>query len=112
MAEKFVKIDGDKLRKIIDYKGVSSSEASRHIGMARSYLGKCMARGLMSQQSLMLLESIYGIKRADIEAKEEPKEESKDVDMNDLYRCIYGAVYSAMKKALEEDCKGGNQDDQ
>lgn len=67
MAQRTITIDGDKLKKAIEKRGLKITLASKEIGRGTSYLSDCAGRGQMSEASFITLSAIYNIKREEIE---------------------------------------------
>lgn len=112
----YVKIDGEKLRKILDEKELVRAEASRRVGYNDSYLTCAIKRNVIRKNVTEMLDILYGIKLSDYEwtvrtvdqvppkKVDEPKEEdsiSEEI-WKKLHDCVYSAVYEAVKKAWAE----------
>lgn len=67
MAQRTITIDGDKLKKAIEKRGLKITLASKEIGRGMSYLSDCAGRGQMSEASFITLSALYNIKREEIE---------------------------------------------
>lgn len=70
------RIDGQKLRNILNYKGLARQDVSISIGKNKGYLSKCTLLNEMSKTSILLIEKMYGINPEDYEYVEpEPVKE-------------------------------------
>ncbi len=67
MAQRTITIDGDKLKKAIEKRGLLITHASKEMGRGMSYLSDCAGRGQMSEASFITLSALYNIKREEIE---------------------------------------------
>ena len=67
MAQRTITIDGDKLRKAIEKRGLKITLASKEMGRGMSYLSDCAGRGQISEASFVTLSALYNIKREEIE---------------------------------------------
>lgn len=74
-----IKIDSDKLRKLILEKEDSVDDCSTQLGYSRKYLAGCLSARTVSKPISMLLELKYGIKSEDYLA-EKPVEKSNEPD--------------------------------
>ena len=109
-----IEIDGAKLRRLFELKGVMLSEASRQIGFDSSFISRCCQRNGISPVGAKSLEMCYGIQLDDykkivpapfpetfqLETPEAKVAESL-LDYERLWKVIYTAVREAMK-AKEE----------
>lgn len=105
------KIDGNKLRTALVKRDLKSSKTSVSLGKCSTYLSQCASYGYMNNTVALLLESMYGLPRAEYEYVDptpEPEPEPKMVAPTDdapatgidyiaLYNVIYAAVYAALK---------------
>lgn len=66
-----VKIDSDKLRKLILEKEKSVDDCSTSLGYTKKYLAGCLNAGAVSKPISMLLELKYGIKSEDYLAEKQ-----------------------------------------
>lgn len=118
------KIDGDKLKELLEEREINKRELSQEMGFEASYVGHAIGRGEMNAGGMRVLEILTGISPADYEWKEEepepvvepvpeeiceePETNSVKIDigsdefMDKLGKCIYHAVYGAVKKAWNE----------
>jgi hypothetical protein len=67
MAQRTITIDGDKLKKAIEKRGLLITHASKEMGRGMSYLSDCAGRGQISEASFITLSALYNIKREEIE---------------------------------------------
>lgn len=67
MAQRTIKIDGDKLKKAIEKRGLLITHASKEMGRGMSYLSDCAGREQISEASFITLSALYNIKREEIE---------------------------------------------
>lgn len=74
-----IKIDSDKLRKLILKKENTVDDCSTQLGYSKKYLAGCLSAGAVSKPISMLLELKYGIKSEDYLA-EKPVEKSTEPD--------------------------------
>ncbi len=90
MAQRTIKIDGDKLKKAIEKRGLKITLVSKEMGRGMSYLSDCAGRGQMSEASFVTLSAIYNIKREEIEPDKpiedvvKDSEDAKDVDISKI----------------------------
>ena len=71
-----IKIDSDKLRKLILEKEKSVDDCSTQLGYSRKYLAGCLSAGAVSKPISMLLELKYGIKSEDYLAEKSTESDS------------------------------------
>lgn len=67
MERTMVKIDGDKLRKLIAEKGYKMVEVSDECGMSHNYIANCCGYGTMRRSVAKLMEMKYDIPISDYE---------------------------------------------
>ena len=113
------KIDGEKLKKIVESKGYEKAALSREMGFHSCYLNRCMRQNEMNAGGMRVLEILTGISPEEYKYEEpkkqpepmtfDPKQMEIQVDTestNDfwkkLYDTIYNATYEAVKKAWNE----------
>lgn len=70
-----VHIDGAKLRRLIEARGLKMAAVSREMGFSSEYVKQCCARNNMSQGGMKMLQVMFGFNAADYEYVEPPKEE-------------------------------------
>lgn len=68
MAQRTIAIDGNKLKKAIEKRGLLITHASKEMGRGMSYLSDCAGRGQISEASFITLSALYNIKREEIES--------------------------------------------
>lgn len=75
-----IEIDGQKLAKEIEKRGVTKAQVSMEVGHADNYMNGVITTGKIPVSTMKLLELHYNIKLADIEKKvEEPVVEKVEV---------------------------------
>lgn len=110
-----VKIDGRKLQKELAKRRIKQMDVSKEMGYEQAYMTHCIARGTMRENTILMLEKIYGIPRDEYVVKEEPpvikKEQSieatngfDDEFWKTLRMVIASAVYEAVHRAWNEPC--------
>lgn len=106
-----IKINSEKLRKILIQRGLTAGNVSYEMGHGRNYFSDSFRRGSLSRHAVVYLENKYNIKLEDYEAVQEEKREErskreervlKDMTDKQMYQLIYSAVYHAVKKAWTE----------
>lgn len=106
-----IKINSEKLRKILIERGLNARDVSYEMGHGRNYFSDSFRRGNLSRHAVVYLENKYNIKLEDYEAVQEEKREErhkreeralKDMTDKQMYQLIYSAVYHAVKKAWSE----------
>lgn len=100
-----IKIDGSKLRKLLEQRNIDFATASVKLGCSKTYISDCVRRNKISDQSVKMLSMLYGIGLEDIKKDDpvKPEEEKLDLFENDeMYKTIYTAVYNAIKDAIKE----------
>ena len=114
MYRSMMKIDGNKLTREIEKRGLIGRAMSVEMGYAASYISCCTNRGHMSTSGLKMLEKLYDIRPDEIMPDKEPEtipepeqmtipEPPADpINYERLGQVIYQAVYEAVKKAWAE----------
>lgn len=104
-----IRIDGEKLKKLLDEKKLSRAEVSRRVGYSNSYITCAINRNIIRRYVTDMLDTLYGIKLSDYEfvVRNVDEAPAQDEQMPDeiwkkLHDCVYSAVYDAVKKALSE----------
>lgn len=99
-----VQIDGQALKRELDRKGYSYTEACHMIGRTSTFLTNIISRNVTSESSIKLIEAFLGIPKERYVVDGEPVQEEPVPQLSEetLYKVIYAAVYEAMKKALNE----------
>lgn len=99
-----VQIDGQALKREIERKGYSYTDACNLIGRTPTFFTNIIQRGVTSESSIKLIEAFLGIPKERYVVDGEPVQEEPAPQLNEetLYKVIYAAVYEAMKKALNE----------
>ena len=99
-----VSVNENALKVALAKRGVGSTQASIAIGCSSAYLSNCMMRGVMSEASALLLETISGIKREEYAAEVKPpvvdKAETAGIDYDRMYQVLYSAMYNAYKQVI------------
>lgn len=112
-CNRMVKIDGKKLQKELAKRCLRQNDVSLEIGYEQAYLAHCIARGTLRENTILMLEKIYGIPRDEYVVKEEPpvieKEQTSeavpafdDEFWKTLRMVISSAVYEAVHRAWNE----------
>ena len=110
-----VRIDGEKLRKAIESRGLIMSDASEELGFNRMFISNCRNRGQMSRYAMVALQSRFGIPTEEYMVKDkpeiikviaeepvqQPEVKTEPIDYERLWKVIYTASFEAFKKALE-----------
>lgn len=110
-----IEIDGKKLKKIFDKRGLKMQDISIDCGYEGSYFSKATRENRMSKTATILLQDRYKIYPEDYEPDKEvvtvevatvetPKTEMviSEETAKLLHKIIYSAVYEAVKKAWAE----------
>lgn len=114
-----VKVDRKRFDKIVRELGLTKSGISDGIGRSKNYINNCILEGAFPRHAVIALESVFGIKQEDYEAKEHtaakmadclfpPKEEipqTVELGWTQLYKVIYLAAYDALRKNAKEVCR-------
>jgi len=114
MAQRGVDIDGMKLRKIFEQRGLTVPDVAKESGYLASSFSRALSNNRLMAQTTAFLKSRYSIDYDEykpvekVEVKVEPAKETpttKEVFeelKDDIYKLIYAAVYEAVKKAWSE----------
>lgn len=110
-----IDIDGQKLKKIFDKRGLKMQDVSIDCGYEGSYFSKATRENRMSKTASILLQDRYKIYPEDYEPDKEvvtvevatvetPKTEMviSEETAKLLHKIIYSAVYEAVKKSWTE----------
>lgn len=110
-----IEIDGQKLKKIFDKRGLKMQDVSIDCGYEGSYFSKATRENRMSKTASILLQDRYKIYpegyepdkeivTAEVVTVETPKTEMviSEETAKLLHKIIYSAVYEAVKKAWTE----------
>lgn len=107
-----IKIDSEKLRKILISRGLKASDVSSEMGHGKNYFSDSFRRGTLSRHAVIYLENTYNIKLKDyqVESKKEiiqNKQDKKEMLFSEMtnkqvYQLMYSAFYHAVKKAWSE----------
>lgn len=95
-------IDPEKLRSILNNKGLIAAQVSRDIGFASNTLNSAINAGVINKVFVTALKNQYGIDPSEYELAPEVKEpqeepqEDKAKENADLANIIYAAVHDAM----------------
>lgn len=118
-----VKVDRKRFDKIVRELGLTKSGISDGIGRSKNYINNCILEGAFPRHAVIALESVFGIKQEDYEAKEPTEVKTADcfflaqgmdesemqpkveLDWMQLYNTIYSAVYEALRKNAKEVCR-------
>ena len=114
-CNRMMKIDGKKLQRELAKRCLIQKDVSKEIGYEQAYLAHCIARGTMRENTVVMLEKIYGIPRDEYTVKEETpviEEEQTNEAVNafddefwkTLRMVISSAVYEAVHRAWNEPC--------
>lgn len=110
-------IDGEKLRKELERRGLTLTETAERLGHGKSYMNHVLTQGYIAEPNIILLEAVYNLRYDAYEPDPEPEEEKPlegqmrfelpaQISKKDLWEVIYTAV----KKALEEANDNGTDD--
>lgn len=102
-TSRMLHIDGEKLRRELDKRGLLQTEASRGVGCCDSYISVCIKTNGIARQTAKVLEVVYGIKTEDILPDTEVKTANRgcdetpadNTDSNELYDVIFKAIKDA-----------------
>lgn len=106
-TREMIKIDGEKLRKEIQLRGLTVTGCAQRIYRAGSTLNNALARNAINKDIADALEGLCNIplsmyKIPDAEEETSKEEKTSGFDYDEMYKMIYSAVYEAVKKAWSE----------
>lgn len=87
MKTTMIQINGTKLKKLFEYKGIEPRKASFELGYDGGYFSQVFGRGKMPKTMPFYLENRYGIKYEDYEKKDD---EEITVVGADISECLNG----------------------
>ena len=106
-----IKINSEKLRKILIQRGLKAGDVSYEMGHGRNYFSDSFRRGNLSRHAVVYLENKYNIKLEDYKAEPQKenieKKQTKEILFSEMsnkqvYQLMYSAYYHACKKAWTE----------
>lgn len=104
---KMIQIDGEKLRNAVKNLSMSAAEASQKLGFSPNYITKICCRGNVRESSLILLNSILGIKYDDIkpnpvvEECQEPKQEIVEITQESIdYEMLESSIRNGVRSGI------------
>lgn len=108
-----MRVDPERLREQLRYKGLTAKKASIDAGYSESYLGVSMGRGKISKPMALHLRRQYGINESDYEYVPQPKAEAQKqpggVIMPILSEICYRECLRALRDFMNE-AEGGKHD--
>ena len=99
---KMIEIDGARLKKAIERKGMTAYQASEGLDRSKNFFNNIIRENRISTKTVKELETIYKIFPAEYEKHEEPQEEAKTPETEDLKAIIAEAVLEALKRYPHE----------
>ncbi len=106
-VREMIKIDGEKLRKEIQLRGLTITGCAQRIYRAYSTLNNAIVRNAINKDIADALEDLCNVplsmyKIPDAEEETSNEEKTSGLDYDAMYKMIYSAVYEAVKKAWSE----------
>lgn len=99
---KMIEIDGARLRKAIERRGMTIYQAAEGIDRSKSFFGNIIRENRISGKTMKELEVTYKIFPAEYEKHEEAENEPKTTETEDLKAIIAEAVLEALKRYPHE----------
>lgn len=94
-----VKIDKEKINKIINSNGMTANEFNNSVGHSEGWIRKVFKRGTMAPSDVMLIKVVYGV---DITLKEEEKKEpisvADNTDSKDMRAIDFTDIITVLKE--------------
>jgi len=103
---KMVQIDGEKLRNAVKNLNMTAADASRQLGFSDHYLTSVCFRGDIRESSLILLDTILGIKYDDIkpdpvvEESQKPEQEEPKIETIVQEQIDYDAIETSVRNGV------------
>lgn len=72
-----VRIDKEKLNRLIEQRGLTKSDVSREIGYHSNFISDCGGRGKMNMPAVKMLERVFNIKLEEYQLAEQTAEPQK-----------------------------------
>lgn len=101
-------IDGEKLLKEIEKRGLTKGEVAAEVGKSSSYINTCVADKSIAPPVMKLLDLLYNIKYEDIKpdstggGTDGTASGAAGLDMDELRKVIYQECRRAIEEALNE----------
>ena len=107
MNYQYTKVDGEKLSRILDERGLTQMEVSAAIGYSKNYIDNSIAWGRISKAGSIALEHMFGIKPEDYAPDEkpvveEPVEELQAIEAIRECGIDYDKLFDVIKRAVVE----------
>lgn len=99
---RMIEIDGVRLRKAIERRGMTIYQASEGLDRSKSFFGNIIREHRISAKTMKELEATYKILPAEYERREEAENEAKTTETEDLKAIIAEAVLEALKRYPHE----------
>lgn len=97
-----IQIDGARLKKAIDKRGVTIYEASIALEHSKNFLSNIIRSGRIHRSTVTSLASVYGINLAEYALIEEKPAEAKTDELAELEEIIAKGVLRALEEFKEE----------
>lgn len=95
MGMKVMEIDGERLHKALDKRGLMVTKVSEEIGRGGTYITDCIRRNAIPTHAFIMLNKMYNI--TEDEVKQQPKEK---VVVKEVHNTDYSSLESKFDKMI------------